>query len=174
MILITANSTTFAENWTMKNIRNKWKLRRVDREVSETCVQICFVTNNVTLVTALKKYISSIWEEMRAHKECNYQHVWTHVSTLQVLANMIFTVPYILNQGWARHRPHCSFIQSIGPQLPQKMEGRGKRCLTSSSSSSPYYKVATSSDFHANIRVHIQLFLPRNCQHHAKHDLRFL
>ena len=51
MILITAN--TFTENSTMKNIRNKWKLQNVEREVSETCVQICLVTNNVTLVTAL-------------------------------------------------------------------------------------------------------------------------
>jgi len=53
MILITATSSTFAENWTMKNIRNKLKLWHVEREVSETCVKISFVTNNVTLVTAL-------------------------------------------------------------------------------------------------------------------------
>jgi NAD-dependent SIR2 family protein deacetylase len=32
---------------------NKWKLRHVERDVSEICVQICFVTNNITAVTAL-------------------------------------------------------------------------------------------------------------------------
>jgi hypothetical protein len=53
IILITATSCTIAGNWTMKNIPNKWKLWHVEREVSEICVQICFVTNNVTLVTAL-------------------------------------------------------------------------------------------------------------------------
>jgi len=38
---------------------------------------------------------------------------------------MFFTVVYILNQGWVRDRPHCSFIRSICPSL-QKKRGEGQ------------------------------------------------
>ena len=56
MILITENSCNLAENWTLKSTQNKWKLRHVEREVFEICVQICFATNNVILVTEFKIY----------------------------------------------------------------------------------------------------------------------